>query len=144
MTGVRSNVVIRIPHGVERFEVGDEVPALLTVPREELDRTVLIAGVYDPVLDVLAEAAVLAGIRVRTGNFSGLSGLLLMMKNCCHAVCITDEADLAVLGDMNVVVRPFGRQGRSAVRLVCREEMAEDPLMQRLFAVMDSAGFRSR
>ncbi|MCQ2355753.1 MAG: hypothetical protein MJ014_01840 [Methanocorpusculum sp.] len=110
MTGVRSNVVIRIPHGVERFEVGDEVPALLTVPREELDRTVLIAGVYDPVLDVLA-AAVLAGIRVRTGNFSGLPDLLLT-KNCSHAVCITDEADLAVIGDMKVFVRrSAGRAG---------------------------------
>lgn len=144
MTGVRSNVVIRIPHGVEGFEAGDEVPALLTVPCEELDRTMLIAGVYDPVLDVLAETAMKAGIRVRTGNFSGLSGLLLLVKNCCHAVCITDERDLAVLGDMRVSIRPLGGKEKSAVRLVCREEMTEDPLMQRLFAALDSAGFRSR
>ncbi len=98
---------------------------------------------YDPVLDVLAEAAMKAGIRVRCGNFSGLSGLLLLLKNCCHAVCIRDEADLAVLGDTGVFVRSFGGPDGSAVRLVCRTEMAEDPLMQKLFAVMDSAVFRS-
>ncbi|HJK28679.1 MAG TPA: hypothetical protein O0X76_01190, partial [Methanocorpusculum sp.] len=118
---------------------GEEVPALLTVPREELERTVLIAGVYDPVLDVLAETAMSANVRVRCGNFSGLSGLLLLMKNCCHAVCITDEADLDVLGDQKVLVRPFGRASeRSAVRIVFREEMEKDPLMQKLFLVMDA------
>ena len=139
MTGVRSNVVIRIPFGVEGFEAGEEAPALLTVPREELERTVLIAGVYDPVLDVLAETAMSANVRVRCGNFSGLSGLLLLMKNCCHAVCITDEADLGVLGDLKVLVRPLGQNSeRSAVRIVFREEMENDPLMQKLFLVMDA------
>ena len=140
MTGVRSNVVIRVPHGVEGFEAGDEVLALLTVPREELDRTVLIAGVFDPALEQLTETAMQHGVRVRTGNFSGLSGLLLLLKGACHAVCITDDADLAVLGDLPIVVRQLS----GTAKLVCRAETADDPRMQKLFLVMDSSEFRNR
>jgi putative molybdopterin biosynthesis protein len=138
MTGVRSNVVIHIPQGIDGFEAGDEVTALLTVPREELDQTVLIAGVYDPVLDILAEEAMKVNIRVRTGNFSGLSGLLLLLKNCCHAVCITDDADLVILNDTKVFIRSFSEGGHATLaRLVYRAEMEKDPLMQKLFSVME-------
>jgi hypothetical protein len=141
MTGVRSNVVIRIPYGVEGFEVGDEVLALLTVPREELDQTVLITGVCDPILDTLAETAMKIGIHIRTGNFSGLSGLLLLLRNCCHAVCILNDADLAVLGNTRVFVRPFvERRHCTSAKLVFRVEMMGEPLIQKLFAVMDSVG----
>lgn len=139
MTGVRSNCVIRIPFGIEGFEVGDEVPALLTVPREELDRTVLIAGIYDPALERLVEMAIQRGIRVRTGNFSGLSGLLLLARNACHAVCIMGTADLAVLNGAGVVIKPLA----GSAKLVLRSEMTKDPLMQILFAVMDAGSFRS-
>jgi putative molybdopterin biosynthesis protein len=142
MTGIRSNVVIHIPHGVEGFEAGNEVTALLTVPREELDKTVLIAGVYDPVLDTLAEAAMKADIRVRTGNFSGSSDLLLLLKNCCHAVCITDSADLTMLNDTKIFIRSFKtKKHTTSARLVYRAEMEGDPLMRKLFAVMDSTEF---
>jgi putative molybdopterin biosynthesis protein len=141
MTGVRSNAVIRIPYGVEGFEVGDEVLALLTVPREELDQTVLITGVCDPILDTLAETAMKIGIHIRTGNFSGLSGLLLLSRNCCHAVCILNDADLVVLGDTRVFVRPFvERRHCTSAKLVFRVEMMREPLIQKLFAVMDSVG----
>ncbi len=132
MTGVRSNVIIRIPNGVEGFEAGDVVPAQLLIPKEELDRTVLIAGVYDPALEVLTEFAVRSNIRIRTGNFNGLSGLMLLLRSSCHLVCITDTADLAVLGDLPVVQTQLTK---TAV-LVCRKEMEQD---SRVKAVLDIA-----
>ncbi|MDV0443700.1 molybdopterin-binding protein [Methanorbis rubei] len=140
MTGVRSNIVIQIPNGIEGFEAGEIVPALLAVPIEELDRTVLIAGVYDASIEALTELAVKKDIRIRTGNFNGLSGLMLLMKNACHLVCITDSSDLAVLGDLPIVQHKITK---NAV-LVCRKEMENDPLTKTVLELADSAEFRKK
>lgn len=140
MTGVRSNVVIRTPHGVEGFEAGEEVTALLSVPKEELDHTVLIAGVYDPAVERLAECAECAGIHVRTGNFSSMSGLMLLQKNSCHAVCITGDADLSILGDSAIETRTLA----GSAKLICRKEMTNDPLMHKLLAILTTDAYRSK
>ncbi|MDU9375609.1 hypothetical protein McpSp1_01860 [Methanocorpusculaceae archaeon Sp1] len=140
MTGVRSNVIIRIPYGVEGFEAGEVVPALLSAPTEELDRTVLIAGVYDPAIESLTELAVKKDIRIRTGNFNGLSGLMLLLKNACHLVCITDTADLAVLGDLPIVQKKLTKNAT----LVCRKEMENDPLTKTVLELADSTEFRKK
>lgn len=138
MTGVRANAIVQIPHGVEGYEAGEEVSAVLMVPKAELDRTVLITGVYDSVLEPLMEMAMREDIRIRTGSFSGVSGVMLLLKRACHIVCVADEADLAPLAGLQCVTVPLGPR----VKMVLWKSSMDDPLVERLVRIVDSKEFQ--
>lgn len=138
MTGVRANAVIQIPHGVEGFEAGSDVSAVLMVPKAELDRTILIAGVYDPALEPLMELSMEKNIRIRTGNFSGLSGIMLLLKKSCHAACITNDSDLSPLDGMPYAAIPLTK----TVKLVCWKSMLDDPMMSEIFTIAASKEYQ--
>jgi putative molybdopterin biosynthesis protein len=139
MTGVRANAIIRIPYGVEGLEAGSDVSAVLLVPKAELDRTVLIAGIYDPSLEPLMELSMKKNIRIRTGSFSGVSGILLLLKKSCHATCITDDADLAPLAGMPYAIIPLTK----TARLVCWKSSLDDPMLAEIAGIAASAEYQS-
>lgn len=118
MTGIRSNVIVQIPLGVEGYEAGETVEAVLQVPIEELDQTILIAGMYNPSLDRLAEKCMREGIIIRTGVSGGLPALLLLMREACHFASISEE-DCSVCSE-EYNINTFGQ-----VRLAAKKEITD-------------------
>jgi len=98
MTGVRSNCIVQIPLGVEGYETGEVVDALLLVEKEELDQTVLICGVDDGLLEHLTERCMKEHIRIRVGPASGISALMLLKNESCHLASVANGEDCAICG----------------------------------------------
>jgi len=73
MTGIRSNIIVHISLGVERYDAGDIVNAFVLVPVKDLEQTIFIAGIYDPSIDRLTEKCLKEGIQIRVGPTSGIS-----------------------------------------------------------------------
>ncbi|MEA5036673.1 hypothetical protein SDC9_18385 [bioreactor metagenome] len=119
MAGIRSNIIVQIPLGVEGYEAGETVAAVLQVPEEELEHTVLIAGVYDPSLDRLAEMCMTEGIRIRLGPASGVAALLLLRNGACHLASVSAEDDCAFCGE-DYTTKEFGQ-----LRVVTKKEITD-------------------
>lgn len=98
MTGVRSNCIVHIPLGVEGYEAGEEVNALLLVEEEELDQTVLICGIDNRSLEHLTELCLKEKIRIRVGPASGISALMLLGNAACHLASVSNEEDCSICG----------------------------------------------
>lgn len=98
MTGVRSNCIVQIPLGVEGYETGEVVDALLLVEKEELDQTVLICGVDDGSLEHLTEKCMKEDIRIRVGPASGISALILLKNESCHLASVSKGEDCSICG----------------------------------------------
>jgi len=119
MTGVRSNIIVHIPIGVEGFEAGEVIDALLQVPEEELDQTILIAGINNKSLDLLTEKCMKEGIVIRAGTSSGISALMLLMRGACHLASVSDEDDCSFCGE-GYSVHTFNQ-----LRLVTKKEITD-------------------
>ncbi|MDD2626771.1 MAG: molybdopterin-binding protein [Candidatus Methanomethylophilus sp.] len=98
MTGVRSNCIVHIPLGVEGYETGEVVDALLMVEEDELDKTVLICGVDDGSLERLTERCMKEHIRIRVGPASGISAIMLLKNGSCHLASVQNEEDCSLCG----------------------------------------------
>ncbi len=98
MTGVRSNCIVQIPLGVEGYETGEVVDALLLVEKEELDQTVLICGVNGGSLEHLTEKCMKEDIRIRVGTTSGISALILLKNESCHLASVSKGEDRSICG----------------------------------------------
>lgn len=119
MAGIRSNIIVQIPLGIEGYEAGETVEAVLQVPEEELEHTVLIAGVYDPSLDRLAEKCMLKGIKIRLGPASGVAALMLLRKGACHLASVSAEDNCTFCGE-DYSIKEFGQ-----LRLVTKKEITD-------------------
>jgi putative molybdopterin biosynthesis protein len=85
MSAVRSNAILRIPAGTEGAEAGQDVRVMLRIPRAEAERSLLITGSHDPVLDYLADILSRQGIRLHSTHVGSMGGILSLRKNECHA-----------------------------------------------------------
>jgi len=85
MSAVRSNAILKVPAVTEGFEAGQEVRVTLSVPRAEAERSLLITGSHDPVLDHLADILSRQGIRLHSTHVGSMGGILALKKNECHA-----------------------------------------------------------
>jgi len=119
MTGVRSNIIVHIPIGVEGFEAGEVIDALLQVPEEELDQTILIAGINNESLDRLTEKCMKKGIRIRTGTSNGISALMILMRGACHLASVSDEDDCSFCGE-DYSAKQFGQ-----LKFVTKKEITD-------------------
>ena len=73
MTGIRRNIIVHIPLGMEGYDAGEIVNAFVLVPVKNLEQTILIAGIYDTSIDRLTEKCLKEGIQIRVGPTSGIS-----------------------------------------------------------------------
>jgi putative molybdopterin biosynthesis protein len=119
MTGVRSNIIVHIPIGVEGFEAGEIIDAVLQVPEEELDQTILIAGINNESLDRLTEKCMKKGIRIRTGTSNGISALMILMRGACHLASVSDEDDCSFCGE-DYSAKQFGQ-----LKFVTKKEITD-------------------
>jgi putative molybdopterin biosynthesis protein len=85
MSGVRAHAFLRIPPGSEGYEAGEEVPVTLMVPEETIEKTLLISGSHDPVLDCLLELMQKEGVTLHSSHTGSMGGILALKRGSCHA-----------------------------------------------------------
>jgi len=85
MSAIRSNACIRVPFNSEGFEDGEEVDALLTVPHQAAENSLLLTGSHDPVIDYLTDMLGQRRIPLLSTNVGSMGGLLALAKDQCHA-----------------------------------------------------------
>jgi molybdenum cofactor synthesis domain-containing protein len=84
MSAVRANALLKIPGNVEGYEAGQPVPAMIMVPREQVDSALLVTGSHDPCIDYLADRMQGMGIEVHSTHVGSMGGLLALKKGDCH------------------------------------------------------------
>ncbi|MDD1706519.1 MAG: molybdopterin biosynthesis protein [Methanoregulaceae archaeon] len=85
MSGVRAHAFLCIPPEREGYEAGEEVPVTLMVPESTAERTLLIAGSHDPVLDCLLELTQEKGVALHSSHTGSMGGVLALKRGSCHA-----------------------------------------------------------
>lgn len=85
MSGVRAQAFLRIPSDREGYEAGEEVPVTLMVPEGTAERTLLISGSHDPVLDCLLELTQKEGVTLHSSHTGSMGGILALKRGSCHA-----------------------------------------------------------
>ena len=85
MSAVRSNAYIRVPFNSEGFEEREAVDAVLTVPRQTAENSLLLTGSHDPVIDYLTDMLARRHVPLLSTNVGSLGGLLALKKDECHA-----------------------------------------------------------
>lgn len=83
---VRADALLLIPADVEGRHAGDEVEVELLRGIEQIERTIVVVGSHDPVLDLAAshlhERA--PGARLASSNVGSLGGLVSIRDGLCH------------------------------------------------------------
>jgi putative molybdopterin biosynthesis protein len=85
MSGVRAHAFLCIPADKEGYEAGEEVPVTLMVPQAMAERTLLISGSHDPVLDCLLELTQKEGVSLHSSLTGSMGGILALKRGSCHA-----------------------------------------------------------
>ncbi len=82
----RAQAVTRIPRDREGVEAGEDVAAELLVPRETLDRILLVVGSHDATLDLLADALMggVRGVVLASSHVGSLGGLQALKSGHAH------------------------------------------------------------
>ena len=96
MSMVRSNAYCTIPLRVEGYESGNQVNVALTVPREEAEKTILIVGSHDPVIDRLSDLLREEGIFPSSVHVGSMGGILALKRENCHLApmhLLSDDGD---------------------------------------------------
>ena len=85
MSGVRAHAFLRIPPDKEGYEAGEGVKVTLMVPESDANKTLLISGSHDPVLDHLLELTQQKGVMLHSSHTGSMGGLLALKRGSCHA-----------------------------------------------------------
>jgi len=96
MSMVRSNGIITIPSSSEGFESGSEVSVRITTPISEAEKTILITGSHDPVIDYLADELRGCGVFPASVHVGSMGGILALKRGDCHLApmhLLTDDGD---------------------------------------------------
>lgn len=96
MSMVRSNGYCTIPLRIEGYEAGNQVEVALTVPREEAEKTILIVGSHDPVIDRLSDLLREDGIFPSSVHVGSMGGILALKRESCHLApmhLLSDDGD---------------------------------------------------
>lgn len=85
MTTVRANAYIHIPACLEGFEAGTEIETVSTTDKERIDKTLIVCGVYEPVVHELELQLRRHDIFLRMRNSGNTGAILSLTRNSCHA-----------------------------------------------------------
>jgi putative molybdopterin biosynthesis protein len=83
---VRADGLLRVPAGVEGHHAGDQVSVELLRPRDQIERTIVVIGSHDLVIDLAASAlrAVDPSLTLVSTNVGSLGGLVAVRDGLCH------------------------------------------------------------
>ena len=116
MSLVRSNGYLHIPAAVEGYEAGTAVDAVVTTGMEEMERTLLIAGVHGEPLDLLGSVIRQQGGTLLPCFCRRENGIQALIQRICHAAMI--DSPIPNRGPPRPTIRiPFGSQGLATLHL---------------------------
>ncbi|ACL15592.1 molybdopterin-binding protein [Methanosphaerula palustris] len=116
MSLVRSNGYLHIPASVEGYEAGSAVDAVVTAGMDEVERTLLIAGVHGEPLDLLGSAVKAWGGTLLPCFCRRENGIQGLLQRICHATMI--DSPIPSQGPPRPMIRvPFGGQGLVTLHL---------------------------
>ncbi|MDD1712820.1 MAG: molybdopterin biosynthesis protein [Methanoregulaceae archaeon] len=85
LSGVRANGFLHIPAEREGYEAESETDAVLTTDPGNIEKTIILAGAYDPSLDGLAHICRDAGLFLHVRDVGNTGAILALRSNSCHA-----------------------------------------------------------
>jgi putative molybdopterin biosynthesis protein len=92
---VKADGIIRIPQDVEGYEAGEVLDVQLLRPIEEIDRTVVITGSHDPLIDEVTDLMKhrYPADRIASSHVGSLGGILAIKRGEAHlgGVHLLDE-----------------------------------------------------
>ena len=121
---MKADGILEIPQGSEGHAAGEEVQVRLLRPREELERTIVVIGSHDPLLDELADL-----IRLRDSRFSlssahvgSMGGIMAVRRGEAHAAGIHLLDPASGSYNLAAVRKYFPNGGVRLVRCVGRQQ----------------------
>lgn len=83
---VRADGLLHVPRFSEGVDMGSTVDALLYRSREDIERTVVVVGSHDPMLDLLGQylSVRFPGYRLASANVGSLGGLIAQRRGEAH------------------------------------------------------------
>ena len=83
---VRADALLLVPTGLEGHHAGDQVEVELLRGAEAIERTIVVVGSHDPVLDLAASHlhARAPGATLASSNVGSLGGLVSLRDGLCH------------------------------------------------------------
>jgi putative molybdopterin biosynthesis protein len=121
---VRADGLLVVPAGLEGHHAGEDVEVALLRGVGEIDRTIVVVGSHDLVLDLAASELRAAdpGVTLASSNVGSLGGLVALRDGLCH-IAGSHLLDPAT-GEYTLpyVDRVLGGRDVAVVRLVHREQ----------------------
>ena len=121
---LKADGILEVPQGREGFEAGARVPVRLLRPMAELERTLVVTGSHDPLLDEAADLLHLAEptLHMSSTHVGSMGGIMAVRRGETHAagVHLLDETD----GSYNTsyIRKYFPRGGVRLVECVGRTQ----------------------
>lgn len=90
----KADGILDVPLDTERLEAGETVKVRLLRPRGEVEKTIVVIGSHDPLLDELADIARGQGGFVSSSHVGSMGGVTAMLRGEAHisAIHLLDEA----------------------------------------------------
>lgn len=121
---MKADGILEVPQGLEGFEAGSEVSVRLLSPIQKLEKTLVVIGSHDPLLDELADMLHLENgeVYMSSSHVGSMGGIMAIRRGEAHvAGChLLDTAD----GSYNVsfLKKYFPKGGVKLVRCVGRQQ----------------------
>lgn len=121
---MKADGILEVPQGLEGFEAGSEVSVRLLSPIQKLEKTLVVIGSHDPLLDELADMLHLENgeVYMSSSHVGSMGGIMAIRRGEAHvAGChLLDTAD----GSYNVsfLKKYFPKGGVKLVKCVGRQQ----------------------
>ena len=99
---VKANGFIHIPAPFEGFEAGSELMGILTTDPGNIDRTLILTGVYDPAIPALTHLMRNQGIFLHASTAGNIGAMLALKRNSCHAALLSVPEFSLLPGSVNL------------------------------------------
>jgi putative molybdopterin biosynthesis protein len=129
MATVKANAFVHLPARDEGYETGYELDAVLTTDPGSIDRTVILSGSLDPVLEELANLVHDRGLYIHASATGNIRALLALENRSCHMASLTLPA-LSLLAKCRFLTQRLPTEGLVLVHIAAIEQgiASRDPV----------------
>ena len=145
---MKADGIVEVPQGLEGFEAGEEVSVRLLSPMDKLEKTVVVIGSHDPLLDELGDMLHVADsdVYMSSSHVGSMGGIMAIRRGEAHAAgCHLLNTET---GEYNVsfMKKYFPKGGVRLIRCVGRQQglmvAKGNPLNIQKFADIAKEGVR--
>ena len=145
---MKADGILEVPQGLEGYEAGAEVRVRLLSPAEKLEKTLVVIGSHDPLLDELGDMLHVANndVYMSSSHVGSMGGIMAIRRGEAHAAgCHLLNTENGVY-NLSFMKKYFPRGGVKLVRCVGRQQglmvAKGNPLNIQKFADIAKPGVR--